>query len=211
MENGNSDLWERKIYINKIMKLCSVNGCVNKHSAKGFCNLHYQRFIRNIPMEGNSKKDLLIRIIGKVVINESSGCWEWIGAISGGDRREKYKYGCMTINKKQKRVHRVLYEYLTGITIGNKLLCHKCDNTICVNPDHLFIGTHKDNMRDMIAKNRDYHPKGENNHSKLKEWQVLEIRRRYAHDESFDMITKDYPVVKSTIQNIIYRKKWRGI
>lgn len=192
------------------MTKCKVSGCNNKHAAKGFCNIHYQRVIRNIPLDGNPKKTVMERLFEKIVKSES-GCWLWTGATSGGDGRHEYKYGYINIDGKATRAHRVLYEKTNNISLGEKHLLHKCDNPKCVNPNHLFIGTYKDNSDDMIAKGRDRHPRGEDNHSKLTESQVLEIRKRSKLGHSAPMIAKDYPVCSATIINIVNRKKWKHI
>ena len=97
-------------------------------------------------------KSLEERFLAKVNKDTSTGCWEWTGATTRGD------YG--VIGKKvghkkwqTARAHRVSYELYKG-PIGDFCVCHTCDNTKCVNPDHLFLGTVKDNMRDRVSKGR---------------------------------------------------------
>lgn len=76
-----------------------------------------------------------------------SGCNEWLGAMRNG-------YGCMKINGKVVDAHRVSYQLYKGEIPEGKCVLHKCDNPKCVNPDHLFLGTKKDNYDDAISKKR---------------------------------------------------------
>lgn len=90
------------------------------------------------------------RLINKRKIT-ANGCWEWLGSVSN-------RYGTIRINSKTYRVHRVSYElFIAPITNGLSVL-HKCDNPICFNPAHLFLGTQLDNMRDCAAKGRAHTP-----------------------------------------------------
>jgi hypothetical protein len=75
---------------------------------------------------------------------KDNGCWEWI-TISPGRRYGKFK---------QKRAHRWAYEYFVGPIPEGMYACHKCDNTKCVNPNHIFPGTQKDNINDAKQKGR---------------------------------------------------------
>lgn len=77
-----------------------------------------------------------------------NGCWEWIKSKDG------YGYGLIRINKKTILAHRFSAKYLANQNIDNLHVCHHCDNPSCVNPNHLFVGTHKDNMDDMNRKGR---------------------------------------------------------
>lgn len=78
-------------------------------------------------------------------------CWIWKG------RKDKDGYGILYI-KKNVKAHRYSWELKNGRIPEGFILCHKCDNTSCVNPDHLYIGTHLDNARDRINKeNKNYY------------------------------------------------------
>jgi len=77
-----------------------------------------------------------------------SGCWVWVGTCS------KSGYGIIKINNKLRPAHRISYELYRGIIPEKMFVCHHCDIPSCINPNHLFIGTQKDNISDCIKKNR---------------------------------------------------------
>lgn len=81
------------------------------------------------------------------LVNKSDGCWEW--------KLASHKYGYLNSGGKSWRAHRFSYMLTSGKQIPDGMfICHKCDNPRCVRPDHLFLGTRTDNMRDMSAKRR---------------------------------------------------------
>ena len=91
-------------------------------------------------------KSLNERLLGSIVIKEQNDCWEWTKYTDG-------RYGLISIKGKEEKAHRVSYSVFVG-DVGSYHVCHKCDNTLCINPSHLFLGTSKDNMKDMVKKGR---------------------------------------------------------
>ena len=141
-------------------------------------------------------KTLLERFNDKHTKTEA-GCWEWSAS------RHRQGYGRIRLGKKEGKTlqaHRVSYELFIGEIPNGKLVCHKCDNPACVNPDHLFLGTHKDNMEDKYSKGRQgILPKGELcRNSRFKNEDVLFIR-------DSPLSVKELAVLYNTTTRYIYR------
>ena len=86
---------------------------------------------------------------GRVDVSRSdTGCWEF------GNPKSKNTYHRITFGGKQYMSHRLSYEIANGKIPDGMFICHTCDNPRCVNPDHLYAGTHKDNARDCVERGR---------------------------------------------------------
>lgn len=144
---------------------------------------------------------LMDRLWAKVV-KTPQGCWEFTGAKTGRSADKNKQYGHIRLGKRgspMKRVHVIVYENLKGHIPPGYMVCHKCDNPSCCNPDHLFIGTMKDNINDMIKKGRKHKTYGGGLGLRLSTSQVNEIR---SDNRSLSIIAEEYGVVKATISNI---------
>lgn len=105
--------------------------------------------------------------------------------------------------------HRVNYAHRYGPLPTWLFCCHTCDVTSCINPDHLYLGTHEQNMRDF---SRSGIRKGEGNpHAKLTEQSVREIRKLAGTGESFASISRLYGVGPTQVSRIVGRQRWGHI
>ncbi|MEY3867528.1 MAG: hypothetical protein RLZZ338_1419 [Cyanobacteriota bacterium] len=120
-------------------------------------------------------------------------------------------YPLININGKMKRLSRVIYELHFGEIPPGKLVCHQCDNPSCVNPDHLFLGSYFENMKDRDSKNRQ--AKGSKCRlAKLDEAKVLEIKRDLAETNlSSAEIAKKFCVSRDNIYLIKNGKTWKHV
>ena len=154
-----------------------------------------------IPRRGPSQT-VEERFWSKVDICGEDECWPWIASTRRG-------YGQFWLHNTQLPAHRVAWEIGMGDP-GGFLVCHHCDNPLCCNPAHLFLGTPLDNTQDMLGKGRGALQHGEHNpQSKLTEEDVHEIRRlcqvgEYTHQEIGEM----FSVARSTISQVATGLNW---
>lgn len=100
----------------------------------------------------NSQKGCSLKCRFELSIEKKeTGCWHWIKGTCGN---KKFRYGQMSIEGKHIRATKISYELHKGIVPEGKMVLHTCDNPICVNPDHLYIGDHQQNMDDMNSRGR---------------------------------------------------------
>ena len=136
-------------------------------------------------------------------VNKSKFCWVWVGATNGRG------YGAIKIDGRKRRAHRVCWELTFGEIPEDLHVCHCCDNTLCVNPSHLFLGTHSENIKDAHKKGRMVDNSGENCATAKLTWvQVEEIRcihKEYTRVE----LARIYGVSHSTISNVVNMKTWK--
>lgn len=129
------------------MKTCSVEGCEKKYYGKGLCCMHWMR-VRRYGTIKLQRKTLRERFNSRHIPVPESGCWLWEGAV------DRYGYGKIRDNCHRVQAHRVSWILHNGPIPEGLCVLHKCDVPGCVNPDHLFLGTNKDNTQDALKKGR---------------------------------------------------------
>lgn len=138
----------------------------------------------------------------EIKYKKNNACWECTshGCDSNG-------YPVATIKRKWDRIYRHYYKTYKGIIPPEHVVRHSCDNRKCINPDHLSIGTHADNVSDRVLRNRS--AKGINNgRSKLSIEQVIEIRNNTTSKKMH--LASKFGVDPKTIRNIQQGITWKG-
>jgi len=140
---------------------------------------------------------------GKVGKEESlTGCWPWNGS-------KVYAYGGLKWEGKSRRAHRIAWMLTFGPIPDELCVCHKCDNPLCCNPNHLFLGTEADNVNDKVSKLR--HAFGVNHgRAKVTDEQVSCIRLQ-AKILTQTELARLFQLSRAQIQNIIFRRQWRHV
>lgn len=152
-------------------------------------------------------------------VDTSGDCWEWTGCQRAGYGYFRVAAGHMEM------AHRFSWQLAYGPISNGLFVCHACDNPRCVRPDHLFLGTHDENMADMVRKGRspsgDRNPsrrfpervsRGEHHTAKLTEAQVRDIRARYTPGYGhLTELGREFGVTPDAIKFIVTRQTWKHI
>ncbi len=148
-----------------------------------------------------------VRVAFWVRVEKTSNCWKWIGATQPDG------YGSVTFHGQRWPAHKFAFFLTHGKVTKGLFILHKCDNKGCVNPDHLYEGTTKDNARDASQRGRLNPHRGEScSTSKLTTQNVIEIRKRYRwYKVPASLLAKEYGVCRQLINGIIARKKWAHV
>lgn len=196
-------------------RICSVDGCdraVGLKGARGWCSMHYRRWrahgdpTRKLTLMGAPLEE---RFWSKV--DRSGGpdaCWPWTARIGAGG------YGSFAFDHTHPRgAHRVAFELTHGPIPAEDpgsariFVLHRCDNRPCCNPAHLFIGTHDENMADMVAKGRQ--AVGERSgQARLTADEVLAIRKMVADGATYRQAAERFGVSTPCVGEIARRWTW---
>jgi hypothetical protein len=144
-------------------------------------------------------------------VSKGDGCWLWQAGTNG------VGYGMFYLNANQPKAlaHRVSYSWSLGPIPDGLFVCHTCDTPSCVRPDHLFVGTNTDNMRDMWRKgragDRDY-ARGERvSIHKLTPESVRLMRLRRAFGRSYPQLAREFGVTHRTAMLAVKRMTWKEV
>jgi len=137
------------------------------------------------------------RFAEKVGTADANGCMNWQGSLN------MYGYGQFSIGHKTLRAHRYAYFLHYNVDPGKNLVMHKCDNKACVNPEHLELGTHAENVKQAYDRGLSIRQRGEKSHlAKLTDKEVEEIRCLLLLGVKQRGIAKRYGVTQSCISRI---------
>jgi len=136
-----------------------------------------------------------------------NNCWE---CTSHALHLKTKGYFIISVKGKKMFLHRFMYEETFGPIKEGNLIRHTCDNTLCINPDHLIEGNHADNAKDMVDRNRHVGPKGtEHPNSRLNEKQVIEIFN--SDINSYSELGRKYNINYNTVRQIKLGITWKHI
>lgn len=192
------------------MRTCSIPDCGRKHKGLGFCQLHRRRFhstgdplkVKTHIVNSDDPENRKERFDRKWK-KASNGCWLWQANSRKPVKGNDYERGIFRINKRNIHAHRAAWIIYKGEIPNGLHVLHKCNNALCVNPDHLYLGTHQQNMRDMVDS---YRCGG----TKLSRESVIKIRERQIHG-SITQIAKLFGVSATCIKRIRARKTHRYV
>ncbi|SNY95513.1 HNH endonuclease [Halomonas sp. hl-4] len=149
-----------------------------------------------------------MRFLNRIEVDQATGCWEWQAG------RNKDGYGRMKVGSRDELAHRVSYTIYKGPIPHGKIACHSCDNTGCVNPEHLWLGSNEDNTQDMMKKGR-HRSAGSlgsrNPRSVLSEADAIEVLELIDQGLTNKAIAAKFSVTHSTISCIRRGKSWKHL
>jgi len=207
----------RRLPVEKLCEFCDakfiIHQCVLDKGCGKFCSKSCADKAKTRPVPERFFSNVL----------KTTSCWLWTGWVFKGN-----KYGGFNMGRKTVSAHRASWIIHNGSIPNGLCVLRNCpdgDNPLCVNPDHLWLGTNADNSNDMCAKKRQ--AVGDNNGSrlypeklkrgvdnskaKLDEVKVRDIRLRFASGESYNSIGRHYGIDGSTVKRAVTGKTWRHV
>jgi len=155
-------------------------------------------------MTSTTREEMDAKFWSLVKIGGPDECWNWSGSTMGG--RGDHRYGAFSDGRWTYYAHRFAFSVKVGPIPNHAKVLHECDNPLCCNPKHLFLGTQKDNVRDMMAKGRAYKASGDDHGmARLTSEQVLAV---FKDPRTQKTIAKEYGVGLTCISNIKTGLTW---
>lgn len=199
--NGSTNLLPKR----EVLPFCKIDGCDLPTRSWNLCSRHYYK-LRTKGLDGeytvvgNDKKRL--KINSSI---DDNGCWIW--------KKSKWNgYGKTILKGKNMAAHRASWTVFMGEIPQGMQINHKCHVRACINPDHLYVGTQKENVRDTKLAGRKVQVKGSAvTISKLKERDIPKIRIMIQNKVSKIKIADMFDVSLSCIRSIEYKKSWKHV
>ena len=200
------------------MRICSIVGCGKKHKAKGYCNTHYISFHRygdplinkyapHSHTEKQRAKWIFKHKTEKISNSKYNGtkCRQWLGQIHTAGYIPVMPWKGKTANAAGfLRKH-----LLDALQPKGSIVLHKCQTRACVNPHHVFFGSHKENTKDAILAGN--HISGRKGRHNLAETEVMEIYRRLKDGEQGVDLACEFGVHKNSIYDINHGRSWNHL
>jgi hypothetical protein len=186
---------------------CDIVGCAKAHYGRGYCRTHWERNLKHgdplkvLELHGVSDEERL-----RFWSEQSGDCIVWTGGIN----HRGYGQAWSGENGEYTSAHRLSYTVHNGPIPDGMLVRHTCDNRPCINPKHLIVGTHVDNMNDMVERDRSL--KGElNPATRLTDKDVRSIRAARSAGETLASIAARFGIGASTVARIATYKSWSHV
>ena len=189
---------------------CVVAGCSKAPFARKMCSTHYGRWMRTGTTD-LTRPSVEDRFLAQVDKDGPNGCWIWTGRLFKG-------YGTFSIQRAPRQqtnigAHRWAYTHWVGPIPDGLVVCHHCDTPPCVNPDHLFVGTHQDNAIDRERKGRGAQLRGTQQRTAVLDDDMVRLIRRLHRPGKVGTyrLSALLGIHPSTIGNVLYGDGWKHV